>query len=642
MQIDGQLGLFATPPRVLLRGHDLLIQDREISDLPLLVAQLEEMAVERGVSDSWLRMTRAFGRLALAAREPGERLVRPEDLTDLPTMAPTMAEALQRAGLLAKPRPRIVPATHLAGGSCDHCLAWANDRSTVCVPCVDWRLYHPEVASCSRCRRCLPLGKGLCRFCTLVRAENDLDIHGADLEGGDQLWFGGPFALKLMTQYAPGQQAPRNGRFEARRRTAKASSLAARPLSPHLVDPAQQALFQSPARDWRRLDEGGLPALTSDAEALIADFVDYTGSRGWTREDVSSSLRVLRILAAHLGVEAPFAEADIRSLASRSSNHQCARAIDYLRRRRLLEETQPVDVDLTAARDIAAALPQPFAGPVNTWIDILIGKSTKPSLPVRTATARRYVKEVAPVLKHWAAAGISDLREITKDHIEDVLKNAVNHAVKVGQHVALRSLFRALRRERLIFRDPARDVSLHRSPHLPTPLPSDLLRGLLEKVPDTRSRLIVALAAVHGLTTAELRRLQSKSLDRAEGRLRVIRPGRPDHIVFLDETTLALTTAWAVERHRRWPYTTNPHLLVSRVTAASDKNAQVSKLLVNLACQPTGITAAKLRQDRILDEAHENADAVHLMQLFGLSAATAIKFVATAHPADIRPDPIAP
>jgi hypothetical protein len=55
-----------------------------------------------------------------------------------------------------------------------------------------------------------------------------------------------------------------------------------------------------------------------------------------------------------------------------------------------------------------------------------------------------------------------------------------------------------------------------------------------------------------------------------------------------------------------------------------------------------GLRPGKLREDRILDEAKKTADPVHLMRLFGLSNITAVKYVATAHPANFRPDSITP
>jgi hypothetical protein len=52
-----------------------------------------------------------------------------------------------------------------------------------------------------------------------------------------------------------------------------------------------------------------------------------------------------------------------------------------------------------------------------------------------------------------------------------------------------------------------------------------------------------------------------------------------------------------------------------------------------------GISARKLRGDRIYDEARHTVDPVHLMRLFGLSTTTAMKYITAAHP-DKRPAPI--
>lgn len=45
-----------------------------------------------------------------------------------------------------------------------------------------------------------------------------------------------------------------------------------------------------------------------------------------------------------------------------------------------------------------------------------------------------------------------------------------------------------------------------------------------------------------------------------------------------------------------------------------------------------GIQPRRLRIDRLLDEAHETADPVHLMRVFGISDTTAMKYVKAAHP----------
>ncbi|KPC85432.1 hypothetical protein ADL35_14560 [Streptomyces sp. NRRL WC-3753] len=50
------------------------------------------------------------------------------------------------------------------------------------------------------------------------------------------------------------------------------------------------------------------------------------------------------------------------------------------------------------------------------------------------------------------------------------------------------------------------------------------------------------------------------------------------------------------------------------------------------AFRPTGLTMPTLRQDRILDEAFEVEDPLHLMRLFGISAHTAMRYINAAHP----------
>ncbi|MEU0412952.1 hypothetical protein ABZ307_34740 [Streptomyces griseorubiginosus] len=45
-----------------------------------------------------------------------------------------------------------------------------------------------------------------------------------------------------------------------------------------------------------------------------------------------------------------------------------------------------------------------------------------------------------------------------------------------------------------------------------------------------------------------------------------------------------------------------------------------------------GQTLDRLRQDRILDEAFTTGDALTLMRLFGITEATAMRYVGTAYP----------
>jgi len=83
-------------------------------------------------------------------------------------------------------------------------------------------------------------------------------------------------------------------------------------------------------------------------------------------------------------------------------------------------------------------------------------------------TIRNYLA-LMPVLTGWASQYTS-LREVTRHDILDAI-DARHGPVIQHRIVALRSLFRALRQERVIFRDPARGISLPAPARLPQPLP---------------------------------------------------------------------------------------------------------------------------------------------------------------------------
>lgn len=107
--------------------------------------------------------------------------------------------------------------------------------------------------------------------------------------------------------------------------------------------------------------------------------------------------------------------------------------------------------------------------------------------------------------------------------------------------VALRSLFRALRQERLIFRDPTRGISLPAAARPPQPLPAGRVAGLLDRAGGPAARLVVALVAIHAVTEDDLIRLQAADLDLATSTL-TIRRGYRRRIIYLDEITAALAS----------------------------------------------------------------------------------------------------
>ncbi|MEU6212770.1 hypothetical protein ABZ891_23050 [Streptomyces sp. NPDC047023] len=659
-QVPGQLGLFPTPARQFASTHAARIRDRDIPALEAVSEHLRQMADERRVRarSVWIWRLEGFARLALAARDPDRHQVTAEALKDLLYNGPILGQALERASLLAPPPTRRMVPPRGSGpirqggqqdpelrGQCAHCLAWANDRRVLCAPCSNWchqmRKRGGSEAECDRCHRTLMLSAGMCRRCRIVVAETEVDTAEIAMKNGDQLWFAGSHAAGLAVKRPLPTAAAPKGRFALKRRRARAQATSERQLSEHLLDPAQLELFPTPPRDWTRLDTSTPPALTAAADSLITDFTAYMRSRGWNTAFFNSSIRTLRIVTGHLGAEAPLQESDIRALASTRADLQSARVINYLRQRGLLATQPPTDPHIARARHHATALARPaFSTAVHTFIDVLLGQGSTSSRARSPKTVENYVGAIVGTLEAWSADGLTDPREITKKHIEDALDPLHGDQAR-RLHTALRSFFRALRRERLVFRDPARSVSLTSSRSVPSALPSDRIAGLLDRLDDPRDRLMVALVAIYALLPGQLTHLRRTDFDRSKGQLRLRRPERMDHVIYLDAFTLRLVTAWELQRHRRWPDSSNPHFFVTRNTAVDDSGPPISTGTVQLLFQRVGLPASRLRVDRIVDEARHSADPIRLMELFGLSNLSATGYVLSAHP-DKKNGPIAP
>ncbi|MEY9988005.1 hypothetical protein ABIE67_000037 [Streptomyces sp. V4I8] len=242
---------------------------------------------------------------------------------------------------------------------------------------------------------------------------------------------------------------------------------------------------------------------------------------------------------------------------------------------------------------------------------------------------RRYLVALEPTLAAWTAANVTTLREITQDQVEKAVNGLSGHARR-QLAICLRSLFNALKRERVIFLDPTRHLPVGDLTGVPWSVPSDVLASLLDRVTTPLGRLVIALVAVHAVPGNDIRTVRTTNLSLARGTLEIHR-GLLRHTVYLEEFTHQMATEWLTYRHRRWPASTNPHLLVSQKTALDPDQPAVSIGLLQ-GVLPKGVTLEGLRQDRILNEAFENADPLKLMRLFGITEQTAMRYVAAAHP----------
>ncbi|MFF2520177.1 hypothetical protein [Streptomyces sp. NPDC058086] len=595
--------------------HAHRIADRSFQELPAFAAAVDQMAAERQLSEAWKRLALHMIRLALACREADQQLVREQDIAHLPTLRGPLVELFRRTGLLQR-RPMQ---WHLAlhplppAVSCEHCLSWSGTTAKLCSACKNWHRFG-DTGECRRCRRVLPLSLGRCRRCRVVQLEQTL----ADAPVLDQLWFGGEVDI-----YA---NKTGRGLETARRRQA-----ARRYWPEHLIDPAQLELFPAPERDWTAIRDPGLLKITPEGQHIVDELDQLARAQLWSSATRKKSLRTLRVLLGWLGTGTPILERDVYGVGTMTPYYSTVRVAGFLQTKGLLAlDSQAIGTDEASVHRWVGQAPAQFQADLRAWVSVLRGEGKRPSPAMPWNTIRGYMLHVVAVLPSWDH--LMSLNEVTE---EEVKTAAVNYSYLSG----LRSLFRALRRERRIFRDPARNVHLITPVRVPRPIPADRLRGLLDQVPGVKDKLALVLMAVYAIRPKQVAEIRLDELNRSTGRLRIRRPNRLDHEVCLDDFALRLVKDWLIERHRRWPLSSNPYLIVSPITALHVDRPAVGPSNFKALRDRIGINPTQLRQDRFLDEARETVDPIRLMRLFGITSHTAIHYVRTAYPERFTIDP---
>jgi integrase len=613
--MPGQLMLWRAS-RSIAWEHAARIRDRPLAGYPQIKKALSALLAEHGYSMRWGKLVDDMIRLALAVRDAdGSQLIEPSALEDLPGMRDTVAELARRTGLLAPVspadlefrRPRHGPDPRHDGQraqSCGYCLNWG--LGSVCADCLAWA--GRARGTCSGCHRSgVPLRRRRCRSC--------------ELRAGQK---GPPPAQIQLAMHGPWTRGPRPhtaGQVSDSQKTGE--------VSEHLLWAGQAALADA-RRDWRpAFDTAVLPALTPAAAAVLARFDSEAGGRQWTQHTRIATRAALRVLLSWLGTAAPVPEAEVRALAEARHGVLTQRLLAFLSTQDLLAPDPALHHEAMqrAVMQRISEYPGSISAELERWTSVLRGQGRRAHRPLSWRTIWNYLDYVAPVLDDWRQQ-MTSLRQVTHGHVQSA---ATSRYGEDAHHlmVALRSIFRALKQERMIFANPCAGISVTRSPALPAGLPHDRVAGLLDRAPSPMARFAVTLVAIHALRPNELRAFKVADLDLTRARLTVRRAART-HVIYLDEITLGCADAWLRDRHRRWPRTANPHLFISRVTATD--TMPVSYQHISRCFAPAQITASQLREDRILDEARHTADPVRLMRLFGIADTTAMKYVFTAHP----------
>ncbi|MGB7795444.1 MAG: hypothetical protein WBL53_04165 [Pseudonocardiaceae bacterium] len=508
--------------------------------------------------------------------------------------------------------------------SCVDCLAWGLLWRPRCPSCQDFAHRHP-LGRCHTCDRELPVRDGVCRLCrkqaTLIAKWQGHDYRNVDLtvaaRTGHQLFFANMEGLRGRTpnQPLPTAQLP-----------VAAPALAL--LRPAWQPRAAPLMLCDPPRDCRQASSLTSPRDPALLELLLHHADTLAERYGWhaiTRRQVRYGLKILT--GCH-DVGEPIKTSSVHTLGSRQ-----------IPPRRVLEVLRAMDGLLIHDRPDAltvligtqfADLPNPMRQELQAWIDVLRHggprRRARPQTTVRTRLAC-----IRPFLAELATRYHS-LRQVTPDDVTEWLDDRPRPSDHLS---ALRDLFRVLKQQRLVFANPTSRI--HRSrPNLPTPRP--LSPHALQQIGQAAStdpvlRLVVALIGVHALRPQQVRLLLLADIDLPNQRIHV--DGSPRA---LDAFTVDAIKHYLAYRRRRWPHTSNPHLLVSSVSThdhAPVCGPWLCRLFHNLPA-----TATQLRQDRILEEAlATGADPLHLAAMFGFAAETGLRYATAIAPQLTTPQP---
>jgi len=535
-----------------------------------------------------------------------------------PVIAPPCLRCRSRknyyaSGLCARCHPSATPPVE----SCRDCHAWGVGRlhDWLCAGCNSWRREHGTIAACRSCSRIVTLGENrICRLCrkqaTLMREQKGLlDVLGANAYG-QQLFFADMFYVSARDRAKPPHRAP-------------ASPIPTRPVVRAPTCHVQLALFDA----RRDLAAHGREGLVDRCDPLIAEHIDrevgeHARGHGWTHKALAETRAGIRIL---IGLQ------DDPHALIKATDASLLRAIDMPVRRILnvLAEMGLLDDDRTPAIETwftrrTAELPEPMRDELGIWFLIMRdGSSTAPRRKPRAeATINSQLNFALPALHAWAAAGITSLREVSREDVLMVLPAEGNARAGCGQ--GLKSIFGVLKGRKAIFVNPiGRLVTGQYQQRQPMPQDPALLRAALQSNDPARAA-IVALIAYHGTSIGSVRRLL----------LTDIRDGllyQGDREIPLATQVRARIAAYLDERAVNWPATTNPHLFVNSRSAWRDTSVGHRWVSLKIGDQ---LTVKTIREDRILHEAHAtHGDTRALTDLFGLSIKAASRYTDTVdHP----------
>jgi hypothetical protein len=141
----------------------------------------------------------------------------------------------------------------------------------------------------------------------------------------------------------------------------------------------------------------------------------------------------------------------------------------------IVDPTRQIVADERFVETTIAALPAGIVADIQRWVEVQrgLGRRKHPSLD--WGIIRTYLVHAVPVLNEWAGR-VESLQEITPGDVATAITGRSGNAAQ-ARRTALRSIFRALKQERLIFQDPTRGSDSPPPRHCPHRCPAMLCTG---------------------------------------------------------------------------------------------------------------------------------------------------------------------
>jgi hypothetical protein len=436
------------------------------------------------------------------------------------------------------------------------------------------------------------------------KAKLDLTVAAVT---GHQLFLAGPFRRPP----SPGRQPA-----SAAQQATSWPSPPARPSQARWI----QATLCDPPRDLTGVSSHRPTAGSGLADALLACARRTAELRGWSPRTLSLASSGLRILAAIHDPGEPVRASTVQQL--KAHNVPAQHVIDVLDQAGALADDRPDSLTVWLEEQLSG-FPSQIQAELRVWIEVMRSGGTRRT-PRARSTIVTSVSSIRPFLTD-VSGRYATLRQVTRQDIISWIAARPGRS-RARDASALRTLFRVLKTERLIFADPARGIQSGRN-YSSIPIPArapDLaaVSGAIRGNPALR--VVVTLTGVHAFQPSAVRRLRLDQVNLAGSRLDPGGLNRP-----LDEFTAAAVRDYLVFRRRRWPRTTNPHLLVNNHSAHT--TAMVSESWMGKLFRGLPLTAVRLRDDRILEEARcGRADPLHLAAVFGFTPRTGLRYTEAA------------